>query len=87
MGRASRTGTEGIAITALAVAAKFAIEGEPITAAVAGVIGLLFLVAHDHIELGDLNVTEEDVANVSETISDTATDAVDSIQDSSDEQS
>lgn len=85
MGRASRTGTEGLAVTAIAVAVTFAIEGEPITAAVAAVIGVVALIVHDHIELKEINVSEEQIRRISRETSDAIEDVTGEIRDRQDD--
>lgn len=84
MGRTKRTGLEGLSITALAVAANFAVEGEPLTAVVAAAIGVVSLIASDRVRLEEFSVSEETVENVSEQASGAIEDAADSAVESAD---
>lgn len=66
MGKASRTGTEGIAVTAIAVAVNFVIQGQLVTAAVSAAIGVISLLVSDHLKLKDISVSEEQIKQISE---------------------
>lgn len=81
MGRASRTGTEGIAITAIVVAVTFIIEGEPLVAGVAAVIGGVALLVHDHLELKEISVSEEQIRRISQESADSIEDVTGDVRD------
>lgn len=81
MGQLSRTGTEGVAITAIVVAVTFVLEGEPLVGGVAAVIGGVALLVHDRIEVDDLNVSEEQIRRISQETADAIEDVTGEVRD------
>lgn len=80
MGRAKRTGLDGIAYTALASAITLFTQGNRVAAAVAGVIGIVALVASDHVKMKELGFTEEEITEISKETADAVEEVADDVQ-------
>ena len=92
MGRAKRSGLDGIAFTAIAAAVTLSQQGEAVAAGVAVVIGVVALLASDHVKMKELGLSEDEIAGIveevglsEEDIADLSTDAVDAAEEAVDD--
>jgi len=61
----TKAGTEASGIVALTVAVTFAMNGAYIPAGIAGLIGILLLIAYEYLGYTELDLTRDEVREVS----------------------
>jgi hypothetical protein len=66
MSQRTQTPTGASAVTALSVAAMFAVNGRYIEAGVAGLIGVALMGAYHYLQMEDFKVDEETIEDISE---------------------
>jgi len=64
----SKTATEASAVTAIALAATLAIEGEPIAAAVTFFVGVALFLAYEVLQLKDIALDEDELKDIAQRI-------------------